>query len=145
MAKLKPVVAKDLRSLELHLNNLEPAILIFNNKMIPEIKKRVKEDQDNRNSLNNVMKGLAVAGLGYIFLPVSGLIFGSMIVGGLVLSANKIWKRINVKLGEYTWSESEINGAKVLLLSKNFGDNKLLEDDEIDLTDLESILKEENK
>lgn len=144
MAKLKPVVAKDLRSLELHLNNSEPVILIFNNKLIPEIKKRVKEDQDNRN-LNGVVKGLAVAGVGLILLPVSGLFFGSLLVGGLLVSANKIWKRIHVKLGEYTWSESEINSVNILLLSKKFGDNKLFEDDEIDLTDLESILKEEYK
>lgn len=148
MARLKAVLAKDLSDLEVHVNKAEPVILIFNDKLIPEIKKRVKEDQDNRKSMH-IFKGLAVAGAGLYFIPVVGMftaaIYGATVIGGLLASANRIWKKINAKLGEYTWSESEIEGTSVLVLTKSFGENSLNIYDEVDYTDLINILNNERR
>lgn len=143
MVKIKPVVANNLNQLEEYIDNSNKVILIVNKELIPKIKRRVKEDQYNRKSIN-ILKGLAVAG-GAFLIPVVGpvtlIASGAALISGIFMSANQIWKRINVQLQDYTWSETTIdNGVNVLVLTKTFGENRLYSEDEVDFESIKEYV-----
>lgn len=145
MAKLKPVLANDLENLELYISNSNSVIIITDTKLASQIKQKVKADNRNGNSVH-ILKGVGLVALGVAIAPIGGTFMtiaaGVSVLTGLVSGTKQIWKRLNVKLQEYTWSEAELpNKIKLLILMKNRGFNKVKPDDEIDQEELRKITK----
>lgn len=149
MAKLKPVVAKDFKSLEMYISNSNNFIIIADNKLKSYIKNEVKSYSRNKSTIG-ILKGIGVATGGILLSTIASpitMVAGAItFFGGLISSANiltkEVFKRLNLRLREYVWAEFKINEKTILILTKIKGYNKVSDFEEFDKEEINRLISE---